>query len=61
MSLRFSSKKRGRKKRNILDCFNVDFNYSIECLLVCVNALHPSQQYFSHDGIIFCLLGLNQY
>ena len=27
---------------------------------VCVDALHPSQQFFSHVGTIFCLLELKQ-
>ena len=30
-------------------------------MLVCVDALHPSQQLFSHVGMISCLPGLNQY
>ena len=30
-------------------------------LFVCVNALHPSQQFFSHVRTIPCLLGLNQF
>ena len=28
---------------------------------VCVDALCPSQQFFSHVGMISCLFGLNQY
>ena len=28
---------------------------------VCVEALHPCQQFISHVGIIFCLPGLNKY
>ena len=28
---------------------------------VCFDALHPSQQFFSHVGIIFCLPMLKQY
>ena len=27
----------------------------------CVNALHPSQQFFSHVRLFSCLPGLNQY
>ena len=30
-------------------------------LLVCVDALCPSQQFFSHVSMISCLPGLNQY
>ena len=30
-------------------------------LFVCVDALHPSQQYFSHLGTISCPPGLKQY
>ena len=32
-----------------------------DCLFVCVDALHPSQQFFSHVRTISCLPGLNQY
>ena len=28
------------------------------CFFVCVNALHPSQQFFSHVGMFSCLHGL---
>ena len=30
-------------------------------LFGCVDALHPSQSFFSHVGTISCLPGLNQY
>ena len=30
-------------------------------LFVCVDALHPSQHFFSHVGPFSCLLGLNKY
>ena len=30
-------------------------------IFVCFDALHPSQQFFSHVGMISCLPGLNQY
>ena len=30
-------------------------------IFVCVDALHPNQQSFSHVGMISCLPGLNQY
>ena len=39
----------------ILLCFE-----SIKCLVVCIDALHPSQQ-FSHVGIFSCLPEFNQY
>ena len=29
-------------------------------VIVCVHALHPSQHFFSHVGMIPCLPGLNQ-
>ena len=43
-----------------------DPNYSlmrqtIFFLLVCVDALHPSQQFFSHVGAFSGLPGLNKY
>ena len=28
---------------------------------ICVDALHPSQQFFNHVGMFACLSGLNQY
>ena len=31
------------------------------CLLVCVDALRPCQQFFSHSMTFSCLSGLNQY
>ena len=38
----------------------VDFHVN-GCFFVCVDALHPSQQFFSHVGTISYLPGLNQY
>ena len=41
-------------------------NYLFEKFLnfvqyVCIDALHPSQQFFSHFGVISCLPALKQY
>ena len=35
--------------------------YPIYYMLVCVDALHSSKQFFSHVGTISCLPGLSQY
>ena len=45
-------------------CQQTILNYVLlpmHVLFVCVGALMPTQQFFSHVGMIFCLPGLNQY
>ena len=39
----------------------LDFFYIMHTMFVCVDALHPSQQFFSHVGMIPCLPGFNKY
>ena len=46
----------GALRVNCLMAFTICGNISY---FVCVDALHPSHQFFSHVGIFSCLPGLN--
>ena len=47
----------GFKPNHKIDC---DFQHIMD-LFVCIEALHPSQQFFSHVGMDPALPGFNQY
>ena len=43
------------------DFFMVNMSSKVLVCFVCVDALRPSQQFFSHVGMFYCIPGLNQY
>ena len=48
-----------RRKEHCEICYGRPTRHTV--CFVCVDALHPSQQFFSHDGMFSCLSGLNHY